>query len=156
MRAIHQRAGDPAALPVLLLHGWPDSVLRFERVLPLLTDLHVVVLCLPGFPFAAPIPRGGLSSAALAPVVADAMAELGYDRYVVSAGDVGCDVAAVLARAHLERVAALHLTDVSQYHFLSTCRTISPPPSAPTSTTGDAGSGPRAATCTNSRPSRTR
>lgn len=118
VRAIHQRAGDPAAVPVLLLHGWPDSVLRFERVLPMLIDLHIVVPCLPGFPFAAPIPQGGLSSAALAEVVADAMAEFGYDRYVVSAGDVGCDVAEALAATYPNRVAALHLTDVSQYHFL--------------------------------------
>jgi pimeloyl-ACP methyl ester carboxylesterase len=116
--AIHQRASNPAAMPVLLLHGWPDSVLRFERVLPMLTDLHVVVPCLPGFPFAAPIPEGGLSSAGLAEAVADAMAEFGYGSYVVSAGDVGCDVAESLAARYPERVAALHLTDVSQLHFL--------------------------------------
>ncbi|MFD9698270.1 hypothetical protein [Lentzea sp. NPDC059081] len=53
---------------------------RFEKVLPLLTDL-------------------------------------GYDRYVVSAGDVGCDVAEVLAAEHPDAVAALHLTDVSQHRF---------------------------------------
>lgn len=46
-RAIHQRAPDESAVTVVLLHGWPDSVLRFERVLPLLDDLHVVVPCLP-------------------------------------------------------------------------------------------------------------
>jgi pimeloyl-ACP methyl ester carboxylesterase len=103
---------------VLLLHGWPDSILRFEKVLPLLSDLHLVVPALPGFPFAAPVDRRGLSSAAMAEAVAGAMAELGHDRYVVSAGDVGCDVAEALAAAHPDRVAALHLTDVSQYRFL--------------------------------------
>jgi hypothetical protein len=50
--------------------------------------------------------------------VAAAMADLGYDRYVVSAGDVGCDVAEALAARHPDRVAALHLTDVFQYRFL--------------------------------------
>ena len=119
LRLVHQRAADPAALPVVLLHGWPDSVLRFERVLPLLTDVHVVVPALPGFPFAAPCPDGGLSAAEMAEVVAEGMAALGYRRYVVSAGDVGCDVAEALAGAHPEAVAALHLTDVSQYHFLT-------------------------------------
>ncbi len=59
MRAIHRRAAHAAAVPVLLLHGWPDSVLRFEKVLPLLGDLHVVVPALPGFPFAAPVEQGG-------------------------------------------------------------------------------------------------
>lgn len=118
VRAVHQRSSEASAVPVLLLHGWPDSVLRFERLLPLLPDVHLVVPALPGFPFAAPVPQGGLSAGELAEVVADAVAELGYDRYVVSAGDVGCDVAEALAARHPGRVAALHLTDVSQYHFL--------------------------------------
>lgn len=118
LRVIHQRSADEEALPVLLLHGWPDSVLRFERVLPLLTDAHVVVPALPGFPFASPVPAGGMSSREMAEMAAEAMAALGYDRYVVSAGDVGCDVAEALAAAHPDEVAALHLTDVSQYHFL--------------------------------------
>ncbi|GAA3831822.1 epoxide hydrolase family protein [Amycolatopsis tucumanensis] len=117
LRLIHQRAAT-RGVPVVLLHGWPDSVLRFEKVLPLLADLNVVVPALPGFPFAAPVARGGMSAAAMAETVAAALAELGYDRYVVSAGDVGCDVAEVLAAAYPDRVAALHLTDVSQYRFL--------------------------------------
>ncbi|MEV7081600.1 epoxide hydrolase family protein [Streptomyces sp. NPDC093516] len=118
VRAIHLRAARADAVAVLLLHGWPDSVLRFERVWPLLSDLHVVVPALPGFPFAAPVARRGMSSGDMAEAVASAMSELGYERYVVSAGDVGCDVAEALAAAHPDRVAALHLTDVSQYRFL--------------------------------------
>jgi pimeloyl-ACP methyl ester carboxylesterase len=118
VRMIHQRVDDPTATTVVLLHGWPDSVLRFERVLPLLGDLNVVVPALPGFPFALPIAEGGLSSGDLADAVAAAIDDLGYDRYVVSAGDVGCDVAEALAAKYPERVSALHLTDVSQYHFL--------------------------------------
>ncbi|MGK5678091.1 epoxide hydrolase family protein [Actinoplanes sp. URMC 104] len=117
-RAIHQRSGRADATAVLLLHGWPDSVLRFERVLPLLADHHVVAPALPGYPFAAPVPERGMSADEMAGAVAATMAALGYDRYVVSAGDVGCDVAEALAARHPERVAALHLTDVSQHHFL--------------------------------------
>ena len=118
IRAIHLPASDPGATAVLLLHGWPDSVLRFEKVLPMLSDFHLIVPALPGFPSAAPITAHGLSSEAMAEVVAGAMVELGHDRYVISAGDVGGDVAEVLASAYPERVAALHLTDVSQYRFL--------------------------------------
>jgi pimeloyl-ACP methyl ester carboxylesterase len=117
VRAIHQPAGEDAPA-VVLLHGWPDSVLRFERVLPLLSDLNVVVPALPGFPFAAPVPEGGLPTAAMAEGIGRAVAELGYRRYVVSAGDVGSDVAEALAVARPQEVAALHLTDVSQYRFL--------------------------------------
>ncbi len=123
VRAVHQRAAEPDAVPVLLLHGWPDSILRFEKVLPLLTDVHVVVPALPGFPFAAPVARGGMSAPAMAEAVAATMTELGYSRYVVSAGDVGCDVAEALAATYPERVQALHLTDVSQYRYL-----VNPPP----------------------------
>jgi len=118
VRAIHQRAAQPGAVPVVLLHGWPDSVLRFQKVLPRLADLDVIVPALPGFPFAAPVSRGGLSAAAMAEAIAGAMDELGYDRYVISAGDVGSDVADALAASYPERVAALHLTDVSQIRFL--------------------------------------
>lgn len=118
VRAVHQRADQAGGAAVLLLHGWPDSILRFERVLPLLSDVDVVVPALPGYPFAAETVRRGHSAAAAADAIADAMAELGYDRYVVSAGDVGCDVAEVLADRHARHVAALHLTDVSQYRYL--------------------------------------
>ncbi|MEU3854898.1 epoxide hydrolase family protein [Streptomyces sp. NPDC029554] len=118
VRALHLQAARTDAVAVVLLHGWPDSVLRFEKVWPLLSDFHVVVPALPGFPFAAPVARRGMSSRDMAEAVANAMAELGYERYVVSAGDVGCDVAEALAAAQPDRVSALHLTDVSQYRFL--------------------------------------
>src|SRR4051812_44374918 len=111
-RVVHQRAADPDATAVVLLHGWPNSVLRYERVLPLLTDVHVVVPALPGYPFAAPLPDRDLSSADMAEVIAEAMAELGYERYVVSGGDIGRGVATALAATHPDRVAALHVTDV--------------------------------------------
>jgi len=48
-RVLHQKSSKETAT-VVLLHGWPDSVLRYERVLPLLADLNVVVPALPGFP----------------------------------------------------------------------------------------------------------
>lgn len=118
VRAIVRRAA-PGAPVLVLLHGWPDSVLRFERVLAALEDVTVVVPALPGFPFAARVPGGGLSAVAMADAVAAALDELGFARYAVSAGDVGCDVAEALAARHPDAVTALHLTDVSQYHFLA-------------------------------------
>ena len=128
---------------MVLLHGWPDSVLRFERLLPLVTEVKFVIPALPGFPFARSVPERGQSSEGMAESVAAAMAALGYERYVVSAGDVGCDVAEALAAKHPENVSALHLTDVSQHHFLVTLPRTCHPPSETTSATAGTGNPPR-------------
>ncbi|PZE30183.1 alpha/beta fold hydrolase [Curtobacterium sp. MCBD17_028] len=117
VNAIVHRAGADAPV-VLFLHGWPDSVLRFERVLDRVDDVTCVVPALPGFPFAAATERSGWSAIEMADAVHAAMLDLGFDRFVVSAGDVGCDVGEAIAARHPGAVAALHLTDVSQYHFL--------------------------------------
>jgi pimeloyl-ACP methyl ester carboxylesterase len=119
LRVIHQRAADPGAPTVVLLHGWPDSVLRFERILPLLADLHVVVPALPGFPFAAPLTTPGMSVNRIAAALAAAVTELGYARYTVSGGDVGGTVAEILAAEHPDRVAAVHLTNVAPQRALT-------------------------------------
>ncbi len=113
LRVIHQRAEEKDAPAVVLLHGWPDSVLRFQRVLPLLRDLHVVVPALPGFPFSD---SAGLAGAAMVAPVARAMSELGYPRYTASGGDVGAPVAEGLARHDNSHVASLHLTDIGLGH----------------------------------------
>ncbi|MGW5111978.1 epoxide hydrolase family protein [Nocardia sp. NPDC004123] len=119
LRVIHQRSANPDAPVVVLLHGWPDSVLRFERVLPLLADMHVVVPALPGFPFAPPLTTPGMSVNRIAGIIADALDELGYSRYTLSGGDVGGTVAEVLAGEHPDRVAALHLTNIAPHRALT-------------------------------------
>jgi pimeloyl-ACP methyl ester carboxylesterase len=91
-------------------------------VLPLLTDLNVVVPYLPGYPYCDARTSGGMSTGAMADVVAAAMAELGHDRYVVSGGDIGSGVAEALAAKAPEHVAALHLTDVPWSHLFTWTR----------------------------------
>jgi len=127
LRMIHQRAVERGRGPdpdsdtpvVVLLHGWPDSVLRFERVLPLLTDMHVVIPALPGFPFAAPLTTPGMSVNRIAEVVAEALSQLGYSRYTLSGGDIGGTIAEVIAAEHPESVASLHLTNVAPQRALT-------------------------------------
>jgi pimeloyl-ACP methyl ester carboxylesterase len=116
LRVVHQRAGAGAPV-VLLLHGWPDSVLRFEKVLPLLSEYTVVVPALPGYPFSVPSDQGGMSAVEMADVIAEAMKTLGYERYVISGGDIGSDIAEAMMRRHGESISAAHLTDVSQVHL---------------------------------------
>lgn len=116
LRVVHQHG--PAGAPVVvLLHGWPDSVLRFAKVLPKLAGYTVVVPALPGYPLSAPTPAGGMSGQDMADVIAAAMASLGYDRYVVSGGDIGGGVAEALIRRHGAAIAAAHLTDIPQAHL---------------------------------------
>jgi pimeloyl-ACP methyl ester carboxylesterase len=130
LRAIHQRSADPGAPVVVLLHGWPDSVLRFERVLPLLADMHVVVPALPGFPFAAALDAPGMSAGRIAAIVADGLDALGYRRYTISGGDVGGTVAEILAGQCPDRVAALHLTNVAPRRALTADPSTLPPDAA--------------------------
>ncbi len=117
-RVLHRKSSNEAAT-VVLLDGWPDSVLRYERVLPLLADLNVVVPALPGFPFAPPLTKPGMSVRAMADVVEAVMSELGYQEYIVSGGDVGSLVAERLAVRAPHSVSALHLTDVPYTHLFA-------------------------------------
>ena len=110
--------GEPPV--VVLLHGWPDSFLRFDRVLPLLDDVTVVVPCLPGYPYGPTVPEPGMAGrVAMAERVAGLLAELGHDRYVACGGDIGSAVAQALAVNHPDRVAALHLTDIPFSHLFA-------------------------------------
>lgn len=127
LRVVHQRATNPHAPVVVLLHGWPDSVLRFERVLPLLGDVHVVIPALPGFPFAHPLTQTGMTVVVMASIIAEAMQTLGYERYVVSAGDVGADIAEQIATMHPDHVDALHLTNISPLHAVFADRSVLDP-----------------------------
>ncbi|OIH97916.1 epoxide hydrolase [Curtobacterium sp. MCBA15_001] len=105
-------AGDAAALPVLLAHGWPDSTWRYRKVLPLLTaaGFDVVVPDMPGYGF-SDIPPEVLDARQVAGMWAELMTSLGYDRFAVAGGDIGTHVARYLALDHRSRVVAVHRTD---------------------------------------------
>ena len=122
LHQIHERAANPNALAVVLLHGWPDSFLRYIKVLPLLDGFHCVVPSLPGFGFSERPSSAGWNSTRMADAIAELMAANGYDRFLVSGGDVGGSVAEQLAKRHADRVIALHLTDVPYMHLFSVDR----------------------------------
>ena len=116
-------ASDAPARPtatapaVVLLHGWPDSFLRFDRVLPLLDDLDVVVPACPATRSRCRDPPG-MSTNDMAEVVADALAELGYDlrRLRRRHRQLGRGAASPAAP---RPVSALHLTDVPYSHLFA-------------------------------------
>lgn len=113
LAAIHSRADNATGVPILLVHGWPDSPLRFLELIPLLTTAghDVVAPAIPGF-WRSDEPEGEMSRDLAADDFHALMLELGYGRYAVQSGDWGSAVAQSIALRHPEAVVALHLTDV--------------------------------------------
>ncbi|WP_416411218.1 epoxide hydrolase family protein [Pantoea sp. App145] len=119
---IHQRGNGPNPLPLLLTHGWPDSFLRYQKIIPLLTDpvrfggkaedaFDVIVPSLPGFAFSR-CPPQGIHNAQIADLWAQMMTELGYARFAAAGGDIGSGVTRYLAVLHPGRLVGIHLTDI--------------------------------------------
>lgn len=111
LHAVHARGGE--RVPVLLVHGWPDSPLRFLELIPLLTAAghDVVAPAIPGFGLSEQ-PQGEMSRELVSQDFHALMTGLGYQRYAVHGGDFGSAIASCLAGLHPEAVVALHLTDV--------------------------------------------
>jgi pimeloyl-ACP methyl ester carboxylesterase len=116
---LHVRSPEPGALPLLLCHGYPGSVVEFLRMIGPLTDpvahggdpadaFDVVVPSLPGFGFSTPVREPGWEMARTARSFAELMRRLGYDRYVAQGGDVGAGVIGMLAGLDPDHVAGLH------------------------------------------------
>jgi pimeloyl-ACP methyl ester carboxylesterase len=107
---LHIRSADPDALPLLLLHGWPGSVLEFRALTGLLSDdFHLVVPSLPGFGFSGPTGERGWDLHRIARALSELMTRLGYPRFGAHGGDWGSGVARALGAAVPERVVGVHV-----------------------------------------------
>src|SRR5579864_9271992 len=117
---LHVRSKHQNALPIILTHGWPGSVIEFLKVIEPLTDptayggtpddaFHVVAPSLPGYGFSdKPTARGwGLPHIAKAWAVL--MNRLGYTSWVAQGGDWGAGVTTWMAKQHVEGLKAIHL-----------------------------------------------
>jgi epoxide hydrolase len=120
---LHVRSPEPDALPLLMTHGWPGSLVEFLELLGPLSDprahggdpadaFHLVVPAPPGFGLSGPTREAGWTVARVAGAWAELMDRLGYHRYVAHGGDFGALVSRQLGLAHPDRVAAIHLTQV--------------------------------------------
>ncbi len=107
----HVRSAKPNALPIVLTHGWPGSVVEFQDVIqPLSQDFDLVIPSLPGFGFSSKPkgrPVGALTTARLWHELMTKI--LGYQRYGAQGGDWGSTVSTNLARLYPESVVGLHL-----------------------------------------------
>lgn len=127
LHCIHEKGKGPDPFPLLLAHGYPDSVYRFHKVIPMLADpaahggdpedaFDVVAPSLPGYGWSdAHTTHGGAFG--FGDQLHKLMShELGYERYGAHGGDWGSTVATQLARDHAGSVAGIHLTDVPFWH----------------------------------------
>jgi pimeloyl-ACP methyl ester carboxylesterase len=107
---IHARSPDPDALPLVLTHGWPGSVIELLDVIaPLSEEFHVVCPSLPGYGFSDKPAEPGWGVERIADAWAALMARLGYDRYGAQGSDWGTSVSTCLGRQDREHVVGIHL-----------------------------------------------
>src|SRR5262249_36974384 len=95
---IHVRSRNENALPLIITHGWPGSVVEMLDVIGPLTDtFDVDIPSLPGYGFSAQPTEIGWGPGRVAKAWAELMSRLGYSRYVAQGGDVGAAVTDALA-----------------------------------------------------------
>jgi epoxide hydrolase len=116
---LHVRSPEPGALPLIISHGYPSSVVEFLSIVGPLTDpvshggvaadaFHLVAPSIPGFGFSTPVGETGWEMARTARTYAELMNSLGYERYGAQGGDVGAGIVGMLAGLAGDHVAAVH------------------------------------------------
>ncbi|MDZ7781861.1 MAG: epoxide hydrolase [Halioglobus sp.] len=117
---IHVRSPREDALPLIISHGWPGSIVEFHKVIDALTDpadhggdakdaFHVIAPCLPGYGFSGKPQQAGTSVQKIAGMWSELMARLGYERYVAQGGDWGSMITMNIGLADAEHCAGIHL-----------------------------------------------
>lgn len=105
---IHQTGAGKRSIPLLLVHGWPDSFVRFLKIIPLLTaadtnglSFDVVIPSIPGFGFSDIPQEPGMNPRKIAGLFNELMTkELGYKKYMAQGGDWGSSITEQLALCH--------------------------------------------------------
>jgi pimeloyl-ACP methyl ester carboxylesterase len=116
---IHVRSQHENALPLIMTHGWPGSVIELLGVVAPLTDptayggtaddaFDVVLPSLPGYGFSGQPTEAGWDSGRIAKAWAELMRRLGYSRYVAQGGDQGAGVTDAMARQAPDGLLAVH------------------------------------------------
>jgi len=117
---IHVRSAHDNALPLVMTHGWPGSVIELLEAIGPLTDptahggseedaFHLVVPSLPGYGFSGEPTEVGWNVGRVATAWAELMRRLGYDRYVAQGGDVGAAVTDAMGRQGPDGLVGVHL-----------------------------------------------
>jgi pimeloyl-ACP methyl ester carboxylesterase len=117
---VHVRSPQPDALPIILTHGWPGSIVEFLKVIGPLADpvthggnsadaFHVVCPSLPGFGFSDKPAQPGWNVERIAMAWNRLMARLGYERYGAQGGDWGTSISTSIGQQYPDKIAGIHL-----------------------------------------------
>jgi pimeloyl-ACP methyl ester carboxylesterase len=116
---IHVRSKHENALPIIVSHGWPGSVVEQLKIIEPLTDptarggsaedaFHVVIPSMPGYGFSGKPTAAGWGPDRIGRAWAELMKRLGYDRYVAQGGDWGAIVVDLMAVQEVEGLVGIH------------------------------------------------
>src|SRR3954464_2954032 len=117
---IHLRSKHDDAMPLIMTHGWPGSVIELHETIGPLTDptppggtpggaFHLVLPSIPGYGFSGEPRELGWDADRIARAWAELMRRLGYTRYVAQGGDVGAYVTDAMGRQAPEGLLGIHL-----------------------------------------------
>ncbi|MFJ9714070.1 epoxide hydrolase family protein [Streptomyces sp. NPDC101234] len=107
---LHVRSANPDALPLIITHGWPGSVVEFDKIIELLAEeFHLVIPSISGFGFSGPTTETGWTIERVARAWAELMRRLGYVRYGVQGGDWGSGISLALGKVASEHVVGVHV-----------------------------------------------
>jgi pimeloyl-ACP methyl ester carboxylesterase len=144
---LHVLSPEPNALPLLILHGYPSSVVEFMNIIGALADprsyggdaadaFHVVVPSLPGYGFSIPVREAGWELNRTSRAMAELMNRLGYDRYAALGSDIGAGVVGMLGSIDSDHIIGAHIsTDPTALALLGA--PIADPNDDPTLTQGE-------------------
>lgn len=115
---LHRRSARADATPLILTHGWPDSIARFVDAVDELADpedadepaFHVVVPSLPGFGYSDRPATTGWGTEKIAAAWVELMGRLGYDKFAAHGGDWGGNITTVLGGRFPAHVLGIHTT----------------------------------------------
>jgi pimeloyl-ACP methyl ester carboxylesterase len=118
---LHVRSPHANALPLIMTHGWPGSIVEFLKVISPLTDptshggaaddaFHLICPSLPGYGYSDKPARPGWGIERIASAWVSLMDRLGYERFGAQGGDWGTSITTCMAQHHADRIIGIHLT----------------------------------------------
>lgn len=129
---IYQKGDGQTSIPLLLTHGYPDSFVRFLKVIPLLTEadedgisFDVVVPSIPGYGFSDVPFEPGMDTKKIAGLFVSLMKELGYEKFIAHGGDWGSGISEQIGLYHPDSLIGIHLTDIPFQHGLAQYKDLS-------------------------------